>query len=126
MSLSAGYSERVARLFREAPGAGRGEGEGWVSGEAGEPLTATRVRWHLSVRGGILREARYEVRGCPHTVAAAAVVAVGLKGRAIEGLDIDVEALARELAAPAAKRGRFFVIQDALRKALLQLKPGSA
>lgn len=126
MSPPEPYSELVARLFREAPGAGRPDGTGWVSGDAGEALTATWVRWHLTASAGIVREARYEVRGCPHTVAAAALIAAGLKGRAVEGLDVDLAAVSRQLAAPATKQGRFFVIQDALRKALLQLKPGSA
>ena len=126
MSLSTPYSELVERLFRAAPGAGRPEGAGWVSAEAGEPLTATRVRWHLSVTAGIVREARYEVRGCPHTVAALALIAADLKGRAVEGLDVDLTAVSRQLAAPAATQGRFFVIQDALRKALLQLQARSA
>jgi hypothetical protein len=67
---------------------------------------------------------RYEVRGCPHTVAAAALVAGRLPGRELAGLDVDPAALARELEAPAAKLGRIFVIQDAVRSAALQLNLG--
>ena len=119
MSAGEAYSEEVRRLFREAPGAGRAAGAGWVAAEAVEPLTGTRVRWQLRGAGGVITEARYQVRGCPHTLAAAALVAAALKGRPITAVGIDFEAIAQRLQAPAAKRGRFFVIQDALREALL-------
>ena len=125
MSLGDGYTAEVRRLFREAPGAGAADGPGWARGEAAEPLTATRVRWHLKAAGGVVLEARYQVRGCPHTVAAAALVAAGLKGRPVAAPGVDLEAIARRLEAPAAKRGRFFVIQDALQAALLQLSMAS-
>ena len=121
MSGGEGYSAEVRQLFRETPGAGRPGGPGWASGEASEPLTATRVRWHLKAAGGVLVEVRYEVRGCPHTVAGTALAARDLTGRPVASAGLDPEALARRLEAPAAKRGRFFVIQDALREALLQL-----
>jgi len=110
-----------ARLFREAPGAGRPAGEGWARGEAREPLTATHVRWHLKAAGGRITEARYEVRGCPYTIAAAAWVAGRLPGLAVGEATIDLEDLRARLGAPPARLGRLFVIQDALREAQLQL-----
>jgi NifU-like protein involved in Fe-S cluster formation len=115
------YSALVARLFAEAPGAGPPDGPGWVAGEAHEPLTGTRVRVYLRVEAGRVAACRYQVRGCPHTVAAAALAAARLPGRPIDGLDVDPAALARELEAPPAKLGRVFVIQDAIRIAALQL-----
>jgi hypothetical protein len=115
-----------ARLFREAPGAGRPSGPGWVRGEAIEPLSATHVRWHLRAEAGRIAEARYEVRGCPFTIAAAAWAAGELRGRPVGEAALDLEALAARLGAPAAKIGRFFVIQDALREALLLLAARSA
>jgi len=119
-----GYSAEVARLFAEAPGAGRPEGPGWASGEASEPLSATRVRMHLRAAAGRVSDCRYEVRGCPHTIAATARAALELAGQPVAGLDVDPAALARALAVPAAKLGRIFVIQDAVRRAALQLKAG--
>jgi hypothetical protein len=115
------YSARVAALFRAAPAAGRPAGPGWVSGEAREPLSATHVRWHLRCLDGRVVGACYEVRGCPHTVAAAALVATDLIGRPITELGVDLEQVAAELGAPSAKLGRFFVIQDAIQAAALQL-----
>jgi len=124
--VSAGgpYSELVLRLFREAPRAGRAYGEGWASGAAAEPLTATRVQWYLRAGGGRIERVAYRVRGCPHTIAATAHAAAGLPGRAVAGLDLDLEGLVRDLGIPAGKRGRLFVIQDALQNALLQIAPG--
>ena len=124
MSGQGPYSALVVRLFAEAPGAGRPEGPGWVAGEAAEPLTGTRVRVHLRAEGGRVAACRYEVRGCPHTIAAAALVAARLPGRPVAGLDVEPAALARELGAPAEKLGRIFVIQDAVRRAALQLNVG--
>ena len=119
--MSADRERLLRRLFRETPLAGRGGGSGWVVGEATEPLSATQVRWHLRAERGRIAEARYEVRGCPYTIAATALAAAGLAGRPLAGPTLDLEQLARQIGAPATKMGRFFVIQDALREALLLL-----
>ena len=121
MSDAAPYSAVVARLFAAAPGAGRPDSPGWSVGEAMEPLTGTRVRVYLRAEAGQVSGCRYEVRGCPHTIAAMALAAERLPGRVAAGLDVDPTALAAELSVPAAKLGRLFVIQDAIRSAALQL-----
>jgi NifU-like protein involved in Fe-S cluster formation len=121
VSAEPAYSELVARLFAEAPGAGAPAGPGWAAGEASEPLTGTAVRFFLRAEAGRVAEARYLVRGCPHTIAGAALASRGLPGRAVAGLDVDAAALAAELGAPPEKLGRIFVIQDAIRSAALQL-----
>jgi hypothetical protein len=118
------YSALVARLFAEAPGAGAADGPGWARGEAAEPLSATRVRVYLKAEAGRVSACRYQVRGCPHTIAALALAASRLPGRPVAGLDVDPAALAAELEVPAAKLGRIFVIQDAVRSAALQLNGG--
>ncbi len=124
MSGEGPYSPLVERLFAEAPGAGTADGPGWVTGEASEPLTGTRARFSPRAEGGRVAGCRYQVRGCPHTIAAAALAATRLPGRPVAGLDVDPAALARELGAPPAKLGRVFVIQDAIRNAALQLARG--
>ena len=124
--MSDDAAQLLRRLFRATPHAGRGAGPGWVHGEASEPLSATRVRWHLRADRGCIAEARYEVRGCPHTIAAAALAAAALEGQVPADARIDLEELARRTGAPATKMGRFFVIQDALREALLLLNPPPA
>ncbi len=124
MSDAAAYSARVAELYAAAPGAGAPDGPGWASGEAREPLSATHVRVHLLAAAGRVVAARYQVRGCPHTIAAAALAAARLPGLPVAGLDTDPAALAAELGVPPAKLGRIFVIQDAIRSAALQLNRG--
>ncbi len=124
MSTTEPYAPLVAQLFAELPGAGRPAGPGWACGEAREPLSGTWVRVYLQAAAGRVAACRYEVRGCPHTVAALGLLATRLAGQAVAGLDVDPAALARELGAPAAKLGRIFVIQDALRSAALQLNVG--
>jgi NifU-like protein involved in Fe-S cluster formation len=123
MSRDPRYSDEVRRLFEATPRAGRPPpDEGWVQGEAREPLTGTHVRWHLRAADGRIVDARYEVRGCPHTIAAAALVADRLVGQAVAGVDADPAAAAAELDVPAEKLGRLFVIQDAVRRAALLLR----
>jgi NifU-like protein involved in Fe-S cluster formation len=124
VSAAESYSALVARLFAEAPGGGAPDGPGWAAGEAHEPLSGTRVRVFLRAEAGRVAGCRYQVRGCPHTVAAAALAAARLPGRPLAALDVDPAALAAELQAPAAKLGRIFVIQDAIRSAALQLSRG--
>ena len=92
-----------------------------MSAEAREPLSGTHVRWHLRAVAG-RAELRYEVRGCPHTIAATAAAAAALSGRPAEALELDIAALATELGVPREKLGRLFVIQDAIRKAALLLQ----
>lgn len=123
MATDPQYSERVRGLFEAAPRAGRAPpGDDWVQGDAHDPLTATRVRWHLQVRDGRIADARYEIRGCPHTIAAAAVLADRLVGQAAGEPHLDIAGLAAELGAPPEKLGRLLVIEDAVRRAALLLR----
>ena len=121
MTAAPAYSVEVAALFATLPGAGRPDGPGWVTGEAREPLSSTHVRVHLRAAAGRIAGARYEVRGCPHTVAAVALAVADLPGCSLAGLDVDPAALAARIGAPAVKLGRLFVIQDAIHNAALQL-----
>jgi NifU-like protein involved in Fe-S cluster formation len=123
------YSEQVRRLFETTPGSGApADRAGWVQGEARDDLTQTWVRWYLRAEGGRIAGARYEVRGCPHTIAAAARIAAGLVGRPLEPplVAVDVAAIALELNVPAEKLGRLFVIEDAIGRAVLLLRGARA
>lgn len=117
------YGPEVARLFATLPGAGPpavSERAEWRRGTACEPLSGTQVRVHLRVADGRVAALRYEVRGCPYTVAACALLAMELPGRTLVDLKVDPAALAVRLGAPAARLGRLFVIEDAVRTALLE------
>ncbi len=74
----------------------------------------------LRVEAGRIAEARYEVRGCPHTVAAAAAYVDALRGRPAMSHGLEIATFVTTLAVPAAKLGRLFAIEDAVRAAVLQ------
>ena len=117
------YGPEVARLFAALPGAGppaASERAAWRRGTAGEPVSGTQVRVHLRVAAGLVAALRYEVRGCPYTIAACALLATELPGRTLVDLKVDPAGLAARLGAPAAKLGRLFVIEDAIRAAALE------
>jgi hypothetical protein len=121
MSPDPAYSDEVRRLFATTPGAGApADPAGWRCGEAREPLTGTHVRVWLRVEAGRIAEARYAVRGCPHTVAAAAAYAEALPGRPAGAPGLEIATFVTTLGVPEAKLGRLFAIEDAVRAAVLQ------
>ncbi len=113
------YSAQVLRLFEMTPRAGRaGTGPDWATGESHEPLSATQVRAHLRVVSDQILEARYEVRGCPVTVAAAALIAERWSGRTLPDARIAPRAVLADLEASVSKLGRVLVVESAFQKAL--------
>ncbi len=85
-------SAAVARLRALSPGAsadgasltaaaGVGAGTALVSGEAGGPGQESWVRFRLLVAGDIVKDARFQVFGCPHTMDVAAWLCGQLRGR---------------------------------------------
>ena len=115
------YSARVLELFAELPGAGSmaaGAGE-IVVGEALALDRGAWIRFEARLEDGRIAECRFRAWGCPHTLAAAALVATKLGSRPQSRPHvIDASELARELGAPAEKMGRFLVVEDALRALL--------
>jgi len=98
------------------PGQERGE---IVSGEAGAPGEDTWVRFHLLIRDGTVKDARFQAFGCPHTMDTAAWLCGQLVGRGRGALIPGTPAeWAEARAVPVEKLGRLFVIEDALRACL--------
>jgi NifU-like N terminal domain len=127
MSDASTYPPRVLALFRSTPRAGRPDDRGWSSGEAMDPLTRTHVRMHLRMApDGCIEEARYEVRGCPYTVAAAALWAERCLGGHPGRWHLEPRTALEELGAPATKLSRFLVVEDAYRRAALSAGPAPA
>jgi NifU-like protein involved in Fe-S cluster formation len=94
-----------------------------VSGEAEDRSLNVWVRFFVRATGGRLQKVWYEVFGCPHTIAAAAVAAEWLEGRDAEALDEwDARAAARALEVPREKLGKLLRIEDALRACARELK----
>jgi NifU-like protein involved in Fe-S cluster formation len=106
----------VRALFAGPPCAGHlpeGPGER-RRGEAGSPEQGAWVVFEARVVAGRVGEAVFRAWGCPHVIAASALVAEWLGGRPIgEAADVDVQALAAELDLPPAKLGRLLIVQDA-------------
>ena len=70
----------------------------------------------LKVLNGVVQEARVQVYGCPHTIAACRQLAEGLRGRPLAALAPGTPEQWRvSVAAPVEKLGRMLIIEDALR-----------
>jgi NifU-like protein involved in Fe-S cluster formation len=94
-----------------------------VTGEAGDRTLHVWVRFVLSVRSGVIDTIRFQVFGCPHTIAAASSVAQWLEGRPVEFLGrLDVRALQAALGVPVDKLGKLLRIEDALASCLRMLE----
>lgn len=113
------YSSAVLALCRAPTGAGRPSGAGWVHGDGRDPLTGTHIRVYLSVNDREVTDARFELRGCPHTMAALVWLMPALVGQTIDVLSIDFNEIIKALSIPADKRGRLLLIEDAIRMAKL-------
>lgn len=114
------------RFFRDLPGAGviPDSAGTVVRGEAGGPGEEVWVRFHLLVDGDSVKDARFEARGCPHTLATAAWLSGVLRGRRREeALHGGPQAWARVLGVPVEKLGRLLVIEDALNASLRSWPP---
>ncbi|MEM9385890.1 MAG: iron-sulfur cluster assembly scaffold protein [Pseudomonadota bacterium] len=112
------YGPRVRELFQRNPGAGRLQGEGVCSGRAGGAQHGAEVVLWLRVLEGTIQEARYQVLGCPHTMAAAASVVELLVGQSVTSAKVDAARIAESLNLPAEKLGRVLMLEDALENAL--------
>ncbi|MCP5328445.1 MAG: aminotransferase class V-fold PLP-dependent enzyme [Sinobacteraceae bacterium] len=111
-------TERVWQLFRDLPGAGApAPGSGaWIRGRAGSRREGAEVVFHLQcATDGTVSGVRYQVFGCPHTLATTAWVAARLQGRhlarLVPGTPLE---WAEVLEVPATKLGRLLRIEDAL------------
>jgi cysteine desulfurase len=90
-----------------------------VTGEAGSAGQDAWIRFHLLVAGDIVKEARFQAYGCPHTLAVAAWIAAELPGRRREALQPGAPAEWAEIhSVPAEKLGRLLVVEDAVQACL--------
>jgi NifU-like protein involved in Fe-S cluster formation len=98
---------RVSELPADAPG--------WLVGEAEDRTQNVWVRFQLRLHEGVVHSARFQVFGCPHTIAAASLAADWLEGRAVEAArQLDLKELCAPLEVPAEKRGKLLRIEDAI------------
>jgi cysteine desulfurase len=94
--------------------------EGWnpdrvVLGEAGAQRLGGWVRFAALLDAGVVREARVQVYGCPHTTAACRHVLAQLPGQSLASLAAGTPENWRvAVAAPVEKLGQMLIIEDAL------------
>jgi cysteine desulfurase len=90
-----------------------------VRGEAGGANEGTWIRFHLLVADNLVRDARFQAYGCPHTLAVAAWIAKALPGRHREALQPGTPTeWATDHGVPVEKLGRLLVVEDALQACL--------
>ena len=114
--MRAAYSTLVRRLFEQLPHAGDlAPGPGLVvQGEAMALDRGAWVRYEARIEAGRVADCAFRAWGCPHTLAAAALVASRLQGESIAApAAFDLQGLAVELDLPREKLGRLLVVEDA-------------
>jgi cysteine desulfurase len=115
---------REVRRLRALSPAGNAEVSPWpdrpaVTGEAGAAGQDTWIRFHLLVADGVVKDARFQAYGCPHTVAVAAWIAKELPGRRREALQPGTPTdWATAHGVPIEKLGRLLVVEDAVQACL--------
>ena len=111
------YDSQVRQRFLLALRAGplNGGASGLVSGEAEDRTLNVWVRFQLRILHGAIHAVRYNVYGCPHTVAAAEWTAERLEGRPTGALDeLSMRKCLEILGIPVEKLGKLLLLEDAL------------
>jgi cysteine desulfurase len=115
---------REVRRLRALSPAGNADVPPWpdrpaVTGEAGAAGQDTWIRFHLLVADGVVKDARFQAYGCPHTVSVAAWIAKELPGRRREALQPGTPTdWAAAHGVPIEKLGRLLVVEDAVQACL--------
>jgi cysteine desulfurase len=92
-----------------------------VSGEAGAAGQDTWIRFHLLIENDVVKDARFQAYGCPHTLTVAAWMAKALPGRRREALQLGTPAdWAADHGVPVEKLGRLLVVEDAVQACVRQ------
>jgi len=111
------YSSEVRRRFSAPARAGRIEsprGDS-VEGAAEDRSLGIWVRFQVEAAGATIRQVRFSAFGCPHTVAAADLIAESLEGRPVAALaELDLGTVATALGLPRDKHGKLLRMEDAL------------
>ncbi len=96
---------------------------GLVSGEAQDRTLNVWIRFQVQVLDGAIRAARFNVHGCPYTVAAADWAAEWLEGRPSAALaKLEMRERRRALGVPLEKLGKLLLIEDAAARCLKELE----
>ena len=119
------YSPEVRRRFQAPARAGAIAAgvDGVVEGAAEDRSLGFWIRFQVRSDRGAIEEVRFQAFGCPHSIAAADLIAAELEGSPVDSLSkIDVEQTAVELDLPRAKYGKLLRIEDALAACLARIE----
>jgi NifU-like protein involved in Fe-S cluster formation len=115
------YNELTRRHFEHPARSGKLAGPDCRRGAAGNRSAGTWVQFDIRVQGTSagprVCEVRFLAFGCPHVIAAAALLAEEGEGRAPD-LPQSIHSVRERLGAPVEKLGRLFVVEDAWLAAL--------
>jgi cysteine desulfurase len=101
-------------------------GQPSISGEAGAPGQDTWIRFHLLVDDDVVKDARFQAYGCPHTLAVAEWLVAELPGRTREALLPGAPTeWAKTLSVPVEKLGRLLIVEDAVHACLRHWPSGA-
>ncbi|WP_084594086.1 iron-sulfur cluster assembly scaffold protein [Arhodomonas aquaeolei] len=117
------YGGAVAARFAAPAHAGRPDGTGWLSGEAGRVPAGVTVRiWLRGDTAGGVTAARFEAFGDPAVIAAADWLCDEIAGRPLTELGgLTARRISEALAIPAAHMDGTLVVEDALAAAAERL-----
>jgi len=112
------YSEEVRRRFQVPGRVGVlvAEGANTLTGEAQDRALGVWARFQVMIDAGRIGAVRFQVFGCPHTIAGASLLAELLEEQPLAALEgAWARRLAKRLQVPEEKLGRLLVLEDALR-----------
>jgi len=111
------YSSEVRRRFLTPARAGAiSSNEGTsVAGAAEDRSLNVWVRFQVQLAGSTIQQMRFQAYGCPHSLAAADLIASELEGKPMAALvGIELDRLASAISLPREKYGILLRIEDAL------------
>jgi NifU-like protein involved in Fe-S cluster formation len=107
------YNARVREFFTNTAHAGTITG----APEAYCDEQGVRAVLSAAVREDRVQRLQYQVRGCPHCIAACEAICADLEGQDVAALEkYSVADLMQSLAVPAQKSGRILALEDTVRR----------
>jgi len=113
------YSKKTLELFLNPPHTGILEGHNG-RGEATNTACSDHAVITLLVEDGVVKDARFQTRGCAAAIAAGAATAIMVRGRTLEeaaGIDVDTVVEFLE-GLPEAKKSCSVIAPQALERAI--------
>lgn len=119
MSQEFGYSEKVMDHFRNPRNVGIIPGADGV-GKVGNPVCGDVMKIYLRIKGGVIRDARFQTFGCGAAIATSSMITELVKGKKIEeALKVTNKQVAKALdGLPPVKMHCSLLAEEALKAAI--------